>query len=93
MRVGVARIEIFIGDAGSLKEKRTVVKGLKERIRARFNVSVAEVGAEDKWQRSVLAVAAVSNEIRRLARDLDTVVDLVRHERKVEIIDHGLEII
>ncbi len=57
--VGVLTLEITLNDARSLKDKRQVVRSLKDRLRARFNVSVAEVGYHDLWQRSAVAVAAV----------------------------------
>lgn len=60
--VGVLTLELHIGEAHSLKEKRHVVKSLKDRLRAKFNVSVAEIDYQDSWQRSVVAVAAVSGD-------------------------------
>ena len=60
--VGVLILEIHVEDAHSLKDKRSVVKGLKDRLRVRFNVSVAEIDGHDTWQRSVIAVAAVSKD-------------------------------
>ncbi|MGB5443987.1 MAG: DUF503 domain-containing protein [Psychromonas sp.] len=59
-------IELMIPHAQSLKDKRQQIRGLKERIRSRFNASVAEVGYLDKWQRSVLAVCLVGNDKRLL---------------------------
>jgi len=59
-------IEVLIPYAVSLKDKRSAVSGLKERIRSRFNASVAEVGYQDKWQRAVLAVSMVGGERRAL---------------------------
>jgi uncharacterized protein YlxP (DUF503 family) len=60
--VGVLILELHIEDAHSLKDKRNVVNSLKERLRAKFNVSVAEIDGHDTWQRSVVAVAAVSKD-------------------------------
>ncbi|WP_372882417.1 DUF503 domain-containing protein [Psychromonas sp.] len=59
-------IELLVPHAQSLKDKRQQVRGLKERIRSRFNASVAEVGYLDKWQRCVLAVCLVGNDKRLL---------------------------
>lgn len=53
-------MEIHVEDSHSLKDKRHVVKGLKDRLRRRFNVSVAEIDGQDTWQRSVLAIVTVS---------------------------------
>lgn len=59
-------IELMIPHAKSLKDKRREIRGLKDRISSKFNASVAEVGYQDKWQRSVLAVCLVGNDKRQL---------------------------
>ena len=58
--VGVLTIELHVEDSQSLKDKRRVVKGLKDRLRHKFNVAVAEIDGMDTWQWSVVAAAAVS---------------------------------
>ena len=58
--VGVLTIELHVEDSHSLKDKRHVVKSLKDRLRHKFNVAVAEIDGMDTWQWSVLAAAAVS---------------------------------
>lgn len=60
--VAVLTLEIFIEDSHSLKDKRHVVKSLKERLKQKFNVAVAEIDGLDSWQHSVVAVVTVSNE-------------------------------
>lgn len=60
--VGVLTLEIHIGEAHSLKEKRHVVRGLKDRLRARHNVAVAEIAGQDSWQHSVVSAVTVSGD-------------------------------
>jgi hypothetical protein len=60
--IGVLTLELLIEDSHSLKEKRSVVKGLKDRLRSRFNVAVAEIDGHDTWQRAVIAAVTVSRE-------------------------------
>jgi uncharacterized protein len=60
--IGILTIEIHIEHSHSLKEKRHVVKSLKDRLRERFNVSVAEIDHLDSWQDSVVAAVNVSND-------------------------------
>ena len=60
--IGVLTLELHIEDAHSLKEKRHVVKGLKDRLRNRFNVAVAEIDHQDSWQRAVVAAVTVSGD-------------------------------
>ncbi len=60
--VGVLTLELQIGDAHSLKDKRQVVKSLKDRLRTKFNVSVAEIEFQELWQRAVIAAVTVSGD-------------------------------
>ena len=78
MIVGVLRVELAVLEAVSLKDKRRVVKGLKDRLAHKFNVSVAEVDALDARQKAVLGVAMVSNESRFVQSCLDKIVDYIR---------------
>ena len=58
--VGVITFELILNDAHSLKDKRHFVKGLKDRLRSRCNVSVAEIDHQDSWQRGLVAAVTVS---------------------------------
>jgi uncharacterized protein YlxP (DUF503 family) len=58
--IGVLTLEIVLQNAQSLKDKRHVVKSLKDRLRSKFNVAVAEIDYQDLWQRSVVAAVTVS---------------------------------
>jgi len=60
--IGVLTLEIHVEYSHSLKEKRHVVKGLKDRLRERFNVAVAEIDHLDSWQHSVVAAVTVSGD-------------------------------
>lgn len=60
--IGVITFELRIDDAHSLKDKRHYVKGLKDRLRSKFNVAVAEIDAQDSWQRGVIACVTVSSD-------------------------------
>ncbi len=60
--VGVLILELHLTEAQSLKDKRHYVKGLKDRLRSRFNVSVAEISDQDVWKRGVIAVATVASD-------------------------------
>ena len=90
--VGSLEIQILIGESHSLKARRRVVKSLKDRIRAKFNVSVADVGDQDVWQRITLGVAAVSNDRRFLNEVLSKVLDVVGGDPRVEIIGQRMTI-
>jgi len=61
MVVGICTIAIHLPFSRSLKEKRRVIKSLKDRLRGRHNISLAEVDGQDLWQRAVLGIAAVGD--------------------------------
>jgi uncharacterized protein len=90
MIVGIVRIELFIPESGSLKTKRFAIKSIKDRLRNRFNVSVAEVDHTDKWQRASLGVVAVSNESGHLEKIIGNVMKLVYGDMRVEVIDSSI---
>jgi uncharacterized protein len=87
MFVGIVRIELHIPAASSLKDKRSVVSGLKDRIRQRVRASVAEVDHQDLWQRAALGVAVVSGERRQVDELLQTVRNLVMATPGAELLD------
>lgn len=68
--VGLLTLQIHIEHAHSLKEKRHVLQGLKDRLRKRFNVSIAEVDGQDTWQAAVVAVVMVSRDRQRVQNQL-----------------------
>lgn len=92
MFIGVCTMEMHIPESGSLKTKRHSLKSLKDRIRNKFNVSVAEVGDNDLWQKTSLAVAAVSNDKSHLNQTMDHVLNLVRSVPEVSLLDYQIEI-
>jgi uncharacterized protein len=72
--VGLAKLSLVIGDAHSLKEKRMVLRRIKDRVRERLHVTVNEVGELDTWQRAELGVAVVSAERGKALELIDDVV-------------------
>ena len=66
-------LELQISEAHSLKDKRHVVKSLKDRLRSKFNISVAEIDGQDTWQRSVIAAVTVSGDHERAEQVLQAV--------------------
>jgi uncharacterized protein len=60
--VGVLTFELRLEQSHSLKDKRQVVKSLKDRLRSRFNVAVAEIGEQEMWQRAIVAAVTVSGD-------------------------------
>ena len=93
MHVGVLQIEVAVPDAMSLKDKRRVIKSLKDRIAHGHNVSIAEVGALDEHRRSILGLAMVGNDSRYVEGALSKLVDFVRAVPQVSLIDYQIEVL
>jgi uncharacterized protein YlxP (DUF503 family) len=93
MTVGVLQLELTIGDAMSLKDKRRIVKSLKDRIAARHNVSVAETGALDEHRRAIVTVAMVANDRTYVESGLSKVVDLVRSIAPANLEDYQIDLL
>jgi uncharacterized protein YlxP (DUF503 family) len=93
MTVGVLQLELYIGDAMSLKDKRRVIKSLKDRIAHGHNVSVAEVGYLDQHRRSMLAVAMVSNDSGYVEGALSKLVDFVRTVSRAELVEYQIDLL
>jgi len=93
MRIGALKVELFISDSTSLKHKRAVLKSIKDRIRNNFNVSIAEIGDNDKWQKAILGIAAVGNEKKFVNGILDKVLDFIRQNGEVQVLNFEMEIL
>ena len=93
MVVGVLRAELAILEAVTLKDKRRVIKSLKDRIMNRHKVSVAEVDRLDQRQGAVLAVAMVANDSRFVQSCLDKIVDELRAARSATLVDYRVNVL
>ncbi len=92
MVVGLLHMELHLPASHSLKAKRSVVNHVKERLRTRFNASVAEVDHQDLWQRAALAVAVVSGEAQGLDRVLRDILSVVEREDRLQVLDYQIRI-
>ena len=79
-------------ESTSLKEKRRIVRSIVERLKNRFNISIAEVGHSEALRRTALGLALVSNETAYLEKMLDKVINFVESDPRVQIIDLDREI-
>ena len=87
MFVGIVRVELHVPGATSLKDKRAVVRSLKDRIQSRLAAAVAEVDHQDLWQRAVLGVAVVSGERRHVTELLQAVRGIIDSRPDAVVID------
>ena len=93
MVIGVLQIELVIDGSESLKDKRRVVKSLKDRLHREHYVAVAEVDRQEAHQIAVLGIAAISNSGAHAQGMLDRILDQIRHDRSVVVNDQQTEII
>lgn len=94
MHIGVCTIELRLPGNGSLKGKRSVIKSMVTRIGREFNVSIAEVDAQDAWQRAVLGVACVSSSASYAHGLLERVVQWIEtHRLDVELLGYQIELL
>ena len=91
--VGICTVELFIPGSQSLKDKRHVLLSLKDRLREKFNLSVAEVDGQDLWQKAVLGLACVANEGRYANQVCDQALNLIRSVPAVEIVQSRVELL
>lgn len=93
MRIGVLRVYFQIHDAGSLKQKRMVMRSLKDRLTSRFNVSVAEIGSNDKWQVGEIGLATVGNETGFVNSTVEKIKNFLLMDPRISVIEADVEII
>jgi len=93
MVVGALKIEFRIHDNHSLKGKRKIVRSMVDKVKHKFNVAVAEVGSNDKWQIIEIGVSTVSNDRRHVDSSLNNVLAFLESLYLAEIVDSEVEIL
>jgi uncharacterized protein len=86
MVVGLCTVELFIAGSQSLKDKRQALHSLKDRLRGKFNLSIAEVDGQDLWQKAVLGMACVANDGGYVNQVLEQALNVIRGMPAVEIV-------
>ncbi len=93
MIVGAAVVEIHIHGSQSLKQKRGVVRSITRRVRNRFNLSVAEVGGQDTWQRALLGLSAAGGDATSVRGVLDRAVAFIEDLNLGEVIGSDVDLV
>ncbi len=91
MIIAVLTVDLFLYDSASLKDKRGVIRRIKDRVSNNFNVSVAEVGHLDKWQRAQLGIAQVGNDFKFLEKSIHKILEMMDEYEAVEVTEHLIE--
>ncbi|MDY6972575.1 MAG: DUF503 domain-containing protein [Thermodesulfobacteriota bacterium] len=92
MVVGVLKVEFRLSDNRSLKGKRKVVRSMVDKVKFRFNVSIAEVGSNDKWQKIELGISTVGNDRRHIDSSLNHVLTFLDTLCLAQIVNTDMEV-
>lgn len=92
MRIGIVRTRISIPEARSLKDKRSVLRSVKDRTVARMNVSVAEIGNQDQWRFAELAFVTVAATTEVVQRRISDISRFVNSDPRYVLMDISTEI-
>lgn len=84
--LGLLQLDIFLPESQSLKDKRSVIKSLRETVRKRFNVSIAETGEQDKWGKSQISISKVSNQSAVIRKEFQNIQKDIERRYPLEII-------
>src|SRR4030095_8825295 len=93
MVVGVCRLTLMAPESQSLKDKRMVLRSIKDRTRLKFNVAIAEVGSQDDWQECVLGFAVVANEKKFVQEMLEKIINFIDGLALAKIVDDEKDIV
>jgi uncharacterized protein len=93
MIVGAAVVEIHVHGSQSLKQKRGVVRSIAQRVRNHFNVSVAEIGGQDTWQRAVIGIAATGSDRRYVRGLLEKALAFVEDTHLAEVVGSDIDML
>lgn len=91
--IGILYVDLHIPSAQSLKDKRMVLKSIKDRVRNKFNVSISELDGQDKWQVATLGFAMIGNDQQYIDSCLQNILQFMEHHREMEICDHQVEFV
>jgi len=92
MVLGTLKIEFRLFDNRSLKGKRKVVRSMVDKVKAKFNVSVAEVGSNDKWQKIELGISAIGNDRRHIDSSLNHILEFLDSLCLAQIVNTEMDI-
>ena len=87
----VLQLELVIDGSRSLKDKRRAIKSLKERLQGTFNTAVAEIDQQDDRRQATFGIAVVGNDHRFLDSCLNKIVNYIRRDREVELVDYEID--
>jgi len=91
--VGRCELDLFIENSHSLKEKRRIIKSLKERMKNQYNIAICEYGDMSLWQRSQLGLVSCGNERSIVDATLKRAIEFLKHVHSVSLLNFTIEIL
>jgi len=91
--IGLLQLDLLLPEANSLKDKRRIIKSLKDRLHNRFNCSVAETEHQDVWRRSRIAVCIVGGDASHVNSQLSSIVAFVERNSGAVLADYRIEML
>ena len=91
MIIGVMTVDLYLRESHSLKDKRRVLKSLVDRVRTKYNVSIAQTGALDQWQSAVLGLSMVSNEQAHIHKVFSSIIGYIGARGELIITDYQIQ--
>jgi uncharacterized protein YlxP (DUF503 family) len=91
--IGILKLDLFLSEPQSLKDKRRIVKSLTDKLRNKFNMAVAQIGKLDSWNNCELGLTCISNNAGHADSMMNSVVDFIENQGTVDILDIRTEII
>lgn len=92
MKIGICVVDLYFPGKSSLKGKRQVLRSIKDRIKNRFNVSVAELEDHDKWQRTKLGIVTISNDGQHANSTLTGVMNFIEGFCEAQVLDYTIQL-
>jgi uncharacterized protein len=93
MVIGILEIVLYLPESHSLKEKRQIVKSIKDKVHNRFNVAIAEIGDLDLWQKAHLGVCSLGNDRSQVNGRLDQVINFVERMQVAADLDYKIDML
>ncbi len=93
MLLGTCTVNLYFPDSHSLKDKRSIIKGLKLRIRNNFNVSVSEINNYVLWKNTTLGIACIGNDKKYLSNVLDEAIKFIEKQNKLQLINFKIDVL
>jgi uncharacterized protein YlxP (DUF503 family) len=91
MIIAVLTVDLYLPGSISLKDKRAILRRLKDRLANKFNISIAEVDYQDKWQRTQLGIAQVGNDYKFLEKSMNQILKIIDNNDSAEVMEHLIE--